>query len=95
MNTIEQIKHLRKTVSMKQGLLASFVGQNPHNYSAIENGSLIPKNLPKIIDKATKVLLPLLDEKIHLTSLHLGNLHDLRNEFAKSESEKIINSKKE
>lgn len=83
MNTISQIKNLRKTVGMKQFALANLVGQNQSNYANIENGKLITEKVPKIIEDAKLILLPMLDEKIFNAQLKLDCLLSTKRQFDK------------
>jgi len=79
--TIEHIKVLRKEVGLKQCILAEMLCIEQSNYANMENGKLVTNKIPNIVDKAEKILVPMLEAKIQNTQMRLDVLLSFKDQF--------------
>ncbi len=78
---MHEVKVLRKAVNMKQYVLAQQLGLDQSNYANMENGKLFTNKLPEIKQKAVKIILPLLKQKVDKIKLDLQSTEELVKRF--------------
>jgi len=79
--TMEHVKTVRKTVGMKQYVLAEMLNIEQSNYANMENGKLVTSKIDGIIHSALEILIPKLEFKKDSVYMQYLHLKSLRNYF--------------
>lgn len=71
---METIKKVRKICKITQSDMANWIGMNQTNFSKVENGILIPRNINSLKVKCVNILTPYLELTIKAKEYELSQL---------------------